>query len=82
MFLCLQLSIGIREQNTLALSFLMMSMVMVFGLLTELYSRPAERDPVTLKRGWVGSYVRRCVRAAGTHPICQPNACVSVCSTG
>jgi hypothetical protein len=42
MFLCLQLSAGIREEATLALSFALLSTTMIFGLVTELASRPVE----------------------------------------
>ena len=53
MFMALQLTIGLREVNTIALSWMLISLTMVFGLLTETWSRPAPRDPDGY-RGWVG----------------------------
>lgn len=53
MFFCLQLSIGMREQITLAMSWMLMFITMICGLATEMWSRPAERDPDGY-RGWVG----------------------------
>lgn len=40
MALLLAVSVGIREQNTLALIFVSMWVTMMLGLMTELYSRP------------------------------------------
>jgi hypothetical protein len=56
-FFCLQLTIGIRDQSTLTLSWTLMALVMVCGLATEAWSRPAERDADGY-RGWVGDPVR------------------------
>ncbi len=53
MFLCLQLTIGLREQNTLALSFMLLWITMLCGLATESWSRPAERGADGY-RGWCG----------------------------
>ncbi len=57
MFLALQLAIGLREQNALALSFVLMAGTMLCGLLTEFVSRPAAREDDGY-RGWVGDPVR------------------------
>jgi len=53
MIFTLQLIIGLREQNTLALSWILMAATMVMGLATEAWSRPAERAADGY-RGWVG----------------------------
>ena len=53
MFMGLQLIIGLREQNTIALSWICMVGTMVCGLATETWSRPAERDSDGY-RGWKG----------------------------
>jgi len=53
MFMGLQLIVGIRDQNTLALSWVLMALTMFFGLAQESWSRPAPRDPDGY-RGWVG----------------------------
>lgn len=57
MLVSLFLLSGIRSQNTLILAFGLMSSVQFFGLLTELLSRPAERDEHGY-RGWKGDPVR------------------------
>jgi hypothetical protein len=53
MFFCLQLIVGLREVNTIALSWMLMAITMFFGLAQETWSRPARRDPDGY-RGWVG----------------------------
>jgi hypothetical protein len=57
MFMGLQLIIGLREQNTIALSWILMALTMFFGLAQETWSRPGQRDPDGY-RGWVGDPVR------------------------
>ena len=52
-FFCLQLTIGIRDQSTLSLSWTLLATVMICGLATEAWSRPAQRDADGY-RGWVG----------------------------
>ena len=47
MSLLIATSIGIREQNTLALIFVAQFTTMMLGLLTELYSRPVIRQDKT-----------------------------------
>ena len=53
MIFTLQLIIGLREQNTLALSWILIAATMVMGMATEAWSRPAERAADGY-RGWVG----------------------------
>ena len=50
MFFALQLLVGIRDQSTLALSWVLMSMTMLCGLATEAWSRPAEREPGSFRQ--------------------------------
>ena len=52
-FMCLQLIVGLREVNTIALSWILIAMTMFFGLAQETWSRPAPRDPDGY-RGWLG----------------------------
>ena len=57
MFFCLQLIVGIRDQSTLLLSWVLMVCVMLCGWATELWSRPAKREADGY-RGWVGDPLR------------------------
>ncbi|MDA9603643.1 hypothetical protein N9S30_00650 [bacterium] len=54
MVLLIALSLGIREINTLILLFVCMSTTQVFGLLTELYSRPVITKDTTDYKNPVG----------------------------
>lgn len=56
-FFCLQLIVGIRDQSTLLLSWVLMVCVMLCGWATELWSRPAKREADGY-RGWVGDPLR------------------------
>lgn len=87
MFFCLQLIVGIREENTLALSWMSMWGVMLCGWATEMWSRPSKREADGY-RGWVGdpprterimmlerknrSYVRRNYQLRPEHPVTYP----------
>ena len=53
MFFALQLIIGLRDENTLSFSFLLVVFVMAFGFATESWSRPSQREQDG-NRGWVG----------------------------
>ena len=53
MIIALYILIGVREQNILAAAFFLMFSVNMFGLVTEMVSRPAERR-IDGSRGWVG----------------------------
>ena len=57
MTLSLFLISGIREQNNLAMAFILMATTQMFGLLTEIGSRPDKRESDGY-RGWVGDPVR------------------------
>tara|TARA_B110000046_G_scaffold182280_1_gene215962 strand:+ start:3818 stop:4423 length:606 start_codon:yes stop_codon:yes gene_type:complete len=55
--MALQLTIGVREEAVLTLSWVLISLVMICGLATEAWSRPDKRDAEGY-RGWVGDPVR------------------------
>jgi len=57
MLLALFLVSGIREQNSLAMAFFLMWSVQMFGLLTEIGSRPDKRESDGY-RGWINDPIR------------------------
>lgn len=57
MVMALYVISGLREQNNLAMAFVLIATTQFFGLLTEMYSRPAPRG-TDGHRGWVGDPIK------------------------